>query len=100
MITDLVMPGLSGYSLSQRLQEERGPSRTLYLSGTLRKAVEWAAAPGAVEQYLEKPVRADDLARMVRRILDAPIPMMVADEISGMPAHPPSLPPPSSAERP
>lgn len=100
MITDLVMPGLSGYSLSRRLQEERGPSRTLYLSGSVRKAVEWAAASGAVEQYLEKPVRADDLARMVRRILDAPIPMMVADENSGTPAHPPSLPPPSSAERP
>lgn len=99
MITDLVMPGLSGMSLSRRLQEEQGPSRTLYISGTVSKEVQWAAAPGSVERHLDKPVRADNLARAVRQILDAAIPVSGAGEALEAEASAPPLPPPPSDER-
>jgi diguanylate cyclase (GGDEF)-like protein len=74
LLTDLVMPGISGFSLAKRFQEERGPSRVLYISGRVQEEVEWAAAPGAVQRYLHKPVGAAELADTVREILDAPIP--------------------------
>lgn len=78
LVTDLVMPGLSGFSLMKRLQELQGPSRVLYISGRVREAVEWAAAPGAVQRYLTKPVGAVEVARVVRDALDAPLPQPVS----------------------
>ncbi|CAN5742105.1 hypothetical protein BH23GEM11_BH23GEM11_15450 [soil metagenome] len=74
LLTDLVMPGISGFSLTKRFQEERGPSRVLYISGRVQEEVGWAAAPGAVQRYLHKPVEAGELADAVRAILDVPIP--------------------------
>jgi diguanylate cyclase (GGDEF)-like protein len=78
VMTDLVMPGLSGFSLAKRIQEDRGPSRILYISGKVKEEIEWAAAPGAVQRYLTKPVGADALARAVREILDIRVPRPVA----------------------
>jgi diguanylate cyclase (GGDEF)-like protein len=92
LVTDLVMPGLSGFALAKRLQEERGPSRVLYISGKVREEIEWAAAPGAVQRYLTKPVGADELARAVREILDAPIPRPVASRPRDGGAPPPPEP--------
>jgi diguanylate cyclase (GGDEF)-like protein len=92
MITDLVMPGLSGFTLRQRLQEDRGPSRALFISGAVSRGVEWAAGPLAVERHLDKPVRAVDLATAVRDILDEPIP-------GTPPSTTPSPSSPSSSER-
>lgn len=74
LVTDLVMPGISGFSLMKRLQEAQGPSRVLYISGRVQEDVEWAAAPGAVQRYLTKPVGAEEMALAVREILDAPVP--------------------------
>jgi diguanylate cyclase (GGDEF)-like protein len=74
LVTDLVMPGMSGFVLAIRLQEERGPSRILYISGKVRDDIEWASAPGAVQRYLIKPLEIGDLADAVREVLDVPVP--------------------------
>ncbi|TVP45529.1 MAG: diguanylate cyclase [Gemmatimonadales bacterium] len=104
LVTDLVMPGISGFSLTKRLQEERGPSRVLYISGRVQEEVEWASAPGAVQRYLHKPVGSAELAEAVRDILDAPIPRPVrsrggeshpgpsASSLSTQPSPPTELP--------
>ncbi len=88
LLTDLVMPGMSGFALATRLQEERGPSRILYISGRVRDDIEWASAPGAVQRYLIKPLEIADLADAVREILDVPVPRPIPTRRTQERAHP------------
>lgn len=71
LITDIVMPELSGGDLAARLQEVRPGLRVIFVSGYSDDAIErhGVLAPDSV--FLQKPVRPDDLARVVREILDA-----------------------------
>jgi PAS domain S-box-containing protein len=70
LLTDVVMPGMSGRDLAQRLTEERRAMRVLYTSGYpdtvgLTEEVEEASVA-----YLSKPYTPEDLARKVREVLD------------------------------
>ena len=70
LLTDVVMPGMSGHDLAQRLTEERRVLRVLYTSGYpdtvgLTEEVEEASVA-----YLSKPYTPEDLARKVREVLD------------------------------
>jgi two-component system, cell cycle sensor histidine kinase and response regulator CckA len=70
LVTDLLMPGMSGFSLAERVEEELGPHRILYMSGYVQAEVAWKGAPGAAVDFLEKPMSTEDLAGRVRAILD------------------------------
>jgi two-component system cell cycle sensor histidine kinase/response regulator CckA len=70
LLTDVVMPEVSGPQLSQKLKELRPGLRVLFMSGytdaILRSKL--AEVGGA---YLQKPFTLADLARKVRETLDA-----------------------------
>jgi CheY-like chemotaxis protein len=71
LITDVVMPGMSGHDLAQRLEHERPAIKVLFISGYSSKANAPLRIPGAGGAFLQKPFGADTLTQKVREILDA-----------------------------
>jgi nitrogen-specific signal transduction histidine kinase/ActR/RegA family two-component response regulator len=71
LVTDVVMPGMSGQEVARLIAEERPSTRTLFVSGYNESAVarHGVLAPGTA--FLEKPFSAGDLARKARELLDA-----------------------------
>jgi two-component system, cell cycle sensor histidine kinase and response regulator CckA len=68
LITDNVMPGISGLELARRLRISHPDLKVLFISGYLQTMEhEGAEFPGA--EFLQKPFSADTLGRKVRRIL-------------------------------
>ncbi len=70
LLTDVVMPRLSGPELSERLTQERPGLRTLYTSGYAPDAI---AHHGVLEpgiSFLSKPLNRSSLAQKVREVLD------------------------------
>jgi CheY-like chemotaxis protein len=72
LITDVVMPGLSGRELATRLKELRPEIRVLYMSGYTDDAVVLHGVLAADMAFLQKPFSAEGLAHRVREVLDAP----------------------------
>jgi PAS domain S-box-containing protein len=72
LVTDVVMPGMSGRELADRLRTSRPDLRVLFVSGYAEGGIvsEGEIEPGTA--FLHKPFHQDDLARKVREILDAP----------------------------
>jgi len=70
LLTDVVLPEMSGMHLAQRAAKLRPGLRVVYMSGHIDPRAGHAALPaGAV--LLRKPFPPDELARVVRRGLDA-----------------------------
>ena len=71
LLTDLVMPELSGTALAERVSELIPDIRVLFMSGYADDVVSrnGALTPGSA--FLEKPFSANDLATKVRETLDA-----------------------------
>ncbi|HEX2045302.1 MAG TPA: PAS domain-containing protein [Gaiellaceae bacterium] len=72
MVTDVVMPGMSGRELAERLWLSRPEMKVLYISGYTDIAV---FDPGVLDPgsaFLQKPFSAAELAQKVREVLDAP----------------------------
>ncbi|MEX2182993.1 MAG: ATP-binding protein [Chloroflexota bacterium] len=74
LITDVMMPGLRGPELAERLVALRPGLRVLYISGYAVEAVGNHDLLERDANYLEKPFTPEALARIVRRILDTPEP--------------------------
>jgi signal transduction histidine kinase/ActR/RegA family two-component response regulator len=70
LVTDIVMPRLSGIELATRLRAQRPELRILLLSGYSDEAIEHHGRITPDATFLQKPVQPDVLAREVRRILD------------------------------
>jgi len=72
LITDVVMPGMSGREVTQRVTTLRPQVTVLYLSGYTDDAIvrHGMLEPGIA--FLQKPFSADVLARKIREVLDAP----------------------------
>jgi hypothetical protein len=70
VVTDVVMPGMSGPEMVQRLTTARGNFKVLFMSGYAEAAVKQhgVLAPGA--GFLEKPFTPAALAQRVRQLLD------------------------------
>jgi len=72
LLTDVVMPGMNGRQLADRLALHRPDLKVLYMSGYTDNAI---AHHGVLEpgtHLIEKPFEAEQLARRVREVLDAP----------------------------
>jgi DNA-binding response OmpR family regulator len=70
LVTDVVMPGMSGRQLAQELAHSRPKMKVLYLSGYTPDAV---GRHGVFENQtvlLQKPFTPDELAQKVRNVLD------------------------------
>jgi len=74
MLTDVVMPHLSGPELAKRLAGLRPDMKVLFMSGyTDDSALRHGAVEGGVG-FLQKPITPALLARKVREVLDNPAP--------------------------
>jgi len=72
LLTDVIMPQMSGRALADRLREEHGIVRVLYMTGYDDEII---GHQGALEEgtfVLQKPFLEADLLRAVRRVLDDP----------------------------
>jgi two-component system cell cycle sensor histidine kinase/response regulator CckA len=70
LVTDVVMPGMSGRDAAQRLLAIHPGLKILYMSGYTDDVLETHGAFGAGVAFLQKPFGALELVRAVRRILD------------------------------
>ena len=72
LITDVVMPGMSGRELAERLAPDHPRIRVLYISGYTANVI---AHRGVLEdnvEFLAKPFTRQELVHKVREILDQP----------------------------
>src|SRR5579872_208080 len=69
VITDVVMPGLSGHELIERLVPSRPAMKALYLSGYAQDAFATPLPAEAQKTFLQKPFTLQSLARKVREVL-------------------------------
>jgi CheY-like chemotaxis protein len=70
LLTDVVMPRMSGPVLAKLLTETRPDLAVLFMSGYTDNAVVHHNVINADQAYIQKPFSRDDLARAVRRVLD------------------------------
>ncbi len=69
LITDVVMPGIGGRELAQKLLALRPGISVLYLSGYTEDAVVTPGAMGPSTAFLQKPFTLQNLAKKVREVL-------------------------------
>jgi len=70
LITDVVLPGLSGPEVARRLVTTRTDTRVLYLSGYTNDAVLRRGVLEAGVAFLQKPFTPGVLGRKIREVLD------------------------------
>ena len=72
LVTDVIMPHMSGLVVAERLKSIWPGTRVLFMSGYVD-----ATKPGGVEEpgtaFIQKPFLPDDLTRCLRDLLDRPI---------------------------
>ncbi len=78
LLTDLVMPGMSGAALAERLVGRRPDLRVLFMSGYPHDVLSQFGLSATEVPLLRKPFTETDLARRVREALDGPAPTGLA----------------------
>jgi PAS domain S-box-containing protein len=70
LVTDVVMPGMNGTELYERLRGAKPQMKVLYMSGYQRDVIDSHVVRGAEADLLTKPFAGHTLATRVREILD------------------------------
>ncbi|HXG55776.1 MAG TPA: PAS domain S-box protein [Vicinamibacterales bacterium] len=80
LLTDVVMPGISGAKLFARLQEQQPGLKVLYLSGYTQGAIVEQGPLGPGIELLQKPFTAAALNERVREVIEGPTPQPAGRE--------------------
>jgi len=78
LVTDVVMPKMSGRELAERLLTLHKETRVLYMSGYTDGAIGQQGVLDPRTELLQKPFTFDALAHKVRKVLDAPVETVAA----------------------
>ena len=70
LLTDVILPGMSGVKLAERLAATHGSMRILYVSGYTADAIVHHGGQGPNFAFLSKPFSLSALARKIRTVLD------------------------------
>ena len=70
LLTDVILPGMNGHQLADRLQAVRPGLPVLYMSGYTADVLDTQGVPQKGSRLLEKPFTVEGLARRVRTVLD------------------------------
>ncbi|MFO0625533.1 MAG: response regulator [Polyangiales bacterium] len=70
VLTDIVMPGMNGRTLSREISELRPSVSTLYMSGYTDNVIQHHGVLAEGEWFLQKPFTPALLAQRVRAVLD------------------------------
>jgi PAS domain S-box-containing protein len=70
LLTDVVMPGMNGFELAQRLAANRPTIKQLFMSGYTDTALAQHGPLQSEANFVEKPFTADRLTSVVREVLD------------------------------
>jgi len=71
LLTDVIMPGMNGRELAQRISEIRPNVKVLYMSGYTENVIGHDGTLDAGVRLLQKPFNLRDLKSKVREVLDA-----------------------------
>lgn len=71
LLSDVIMPGMSGATLAQRAQEIRPELKVLFISGHSDDMLTRHGRLDSPANFLEKPFTSDGLGTKVREVLDA-----------------------------
>ena len=72
MITDVIMPHMSGAKLADRLLLERPGMKVLFVSGYAETTVLRHGAIDVTTRFLQKPFSLKMLAKKIREVLETP----------------------------
>jgi PAS domain S-box-containing protein len=70
LLTDVIMPGMTGSDLAARIGATRPDTKIIFMSGYTNQAILNHTALPASVRYLEKPIPASLLLRTIRAVLD------------------------------
>jgi DNA-binding response OmpR family regulator len=71
LLTDVVLPGMSGAEVARRMREDHPAAKVLFMSGYADTTAH-AGVPVGEPGVLQKPFTPDCLCARVRALLDAP----------------------------
>ena len=70
LLTDAVMPLMSGWELADKIRESQPLAKVLYTSGYSAGMIERSAQRRQEDGFIEKPFTAEELAVKVRAVLE------------------------------
>jgi two-component system cell cycle sensor histidine kinase/response regulator CckA len=74
MLSDVIMPHMSGRELTARVLSRHPETRVLYMSGYADSAIVHHGVLDEGTWFIQKPFHSEALALKVREVLDAPLP--------------------------
>jgi PAS domain S-box-containing protein len=85
LLTDVIMPGMNGRELAQRISSERSDLKVLYMSGYTENAIGHNGLLEAGIRLLQKPFTLPALKAKVREVLDTHTPQEVSMSARALP---------------